>query len=358
MGGMNWQHIVIFAIAMSLFGILIKEIFYSFSLDLLLGIVALSCLGICMRNYFINRNRWDDQRRDQYLRSIAISEHVDWMCENLMAHDSIIKNIALRLEHNFRVARKDKPLGLYLLNGPAGCGKSFLCQLFQKALFENSQLVEISLEKTASLSEIQLPFHSEDLRPRVLVFNNIDRASLDIQKSLAQSLSNGFFEIKNDKIPLSNFVIFITAQTGWEMLNLMPQSNGKLKESWRSRAMDMLASNGYYDASLLSSIDEIYNFHKLNSKELAHITLQSTLLFASRYGCEISYVAPELIIEVLQKADAFKGFGAHRIQKAVIDVFEAPLAKASELSYRHVRIYKKDGFLKIAPERFENEKAA
>ena len=61
-----------------------------------------------------------------YLNNLSATKYVEWVSENLIGHDQVVKNILSKIELNLHIAEPGRTLGRFMLVGPTGTGKTYL----------------------------------------------------------------------------------------------------------------------------------------------------------------------------------------------------------------------------------------
>jgi ATP-dependent Clp protease ATP-binding subunit ClpA len=177
---------------------------------------------------------------------------------------------------------KNRPLGIFLISGPSGVGKTEFAKslaLYFTGDENNLIYIDMSIYKTIYSLEHLLgitfkrdeyfedPYLTKKIKQNpysVLLLDEIDKAEPDVLSIFLQAFDQGkLTDYAGNEIYLNNLIILMTCNIGFERKNVI-----KIKdEDFDEEKKDIIKSiENYFTKEFLGRVDEIIIFNKLTDK--------------------------------------------------------------------------------------------
>ena len=231
---------------------------------------------------FVSRYRFDVEQAIAFLKANIIGQ----------AHAiTAIEQTLYRIKAD--IHEPNKPLAVCLLFGPTGVGKTQLVHLLSQILLGNPNAIcRIDMNTlnqshySAALSgappgyagskENHTLFNTEAItgnysQPGIVLFDEIEKASKDVLRSLLAVLDHGQMTLANGEktIDFSNSIIFMTSNLGSQSLldkNCIPFIRAKYAQKQKSKALTHIAS--HFDPEFFNRIEQFIEFRALEKNEI------------------------------------------------------------------------------------------
>lgn len=293
------------------------------------------------------------------LASMDISRVPAWLKDNVRGHDQVIEAIVTAIANNLQLARPGRTLGNFLLVGPTGTGKSFLSRLVSAALFPDSEPVMLTMNQYKQPGDVftligpppGMPGYEVGgrlTRPvlenpyRVVIFDELEKAHHDLHDCLYNILDTAACVEKSSgrTVDFSGCVFFATCNAGVDELRRLAEEVGasQLSAAWLGRSRDALAEAAGFDRAFLSRWSGVYLMDQLAPIHVAEVACLELARYWRDYGVEVTYVAPELILEAVQRNQEFTQYGVRQLGRYIREKTDAAIIEAKRKSVVKVRL--------------------
>ena len=226
---------------------------------------------------------------------------------------------------------ENRPLGVYMLVGPTGVGKTETAKLIAKYYFgDESRLIKIDMSmfmephsvakligappgyvgydnQTYLIDEIRKNPHS------VILLDEIEKAHKEVLNIFLNVFDEGYFIDSNKrKIDFKNSLIILTSNLGFSNNTINKKTLGFFDEDASKQEVER-AINKHFKPEFINRIDDIIYFNPLNfttSLELANI-------YANEYQKNLNYEISKDKLEELVKTLDINKYGARGIKRGV-----------------------------------------
>ncbi|MBI4349736.1 MAG: hypothetical protein HY553_23065 [Elusimicrobia bacterium] len=104
-----------------------------------------------------------------------------------------------------------------------------------------------------------------------------------------------------------------------------------------ARARDAMAREGF-EKALLARIDEILLMDRLKGVDVAEIACLQLAKHWRQYGIEVSYAAPEVLAEALQRNREFSEYGVRQLSRLIQELTTPSIEAARRSGAQRVRL--------------------
>ncbi len=257
-----------------------------------------------------------------------------------------------------RVGLKDpkRPIGSFLFLGPTGVGKTELSKALAQSLFgDENAMIRVDMSEFMEPHSVSKLIGSppgyvgfdeggqltEKIRRKpysVILFDEIEKAHLDVMNMLLQILEDGrLTDSQGRTVDFKNTVIIMTSNIGARLitdkkaLGFSSQINGKddaKKEYEQTKKEVMETLKRELRPEFINRIDEIIVFHKLTDDEIGQII--DIMLKEVTKRLEVQKIKIELepeVKELIASKGIDKNFGARPLRRTIQSVLEDKLAE-------------------------------
>ena len=238
------------------------------------------------------------------------------------------------------VSDPSKPMGSFIFLGQTGVGKTELAKSLAEFIFgEEKALTRIDMseymekhsiskligappgyvgyDESGSITEIvkRKPY-------QVILFDEIEKAHIDVMNLLLQVLDEGRLTDSNGKlVDFKNTILILTSNLGYEFFNLESDIK-EIKENVHAELKNT------FRPEFLNRIDDIIIFESLSRESLKEIvSIQLRRLAKRLENQKISLRFQDSAIERIVKDGNDKDYGARPIKRTIQNLIEDPLSK-------------------------------
>jgi ATP-dependent Clp protease ATP-binding subunit ClpA len=283
------------------------------------------------------------------LRAMDFEAYGAWLKENVRGQDGVVDEVVKTIQRGLTLSQSGRTLGSFLLVGPTGTGKTFLSLMAAKALWPDREPVVLRMNQYKSPSDVEAILGSaaggegalsqafSENPQRVVLLDEIDKCHPEVLHCLFDALDGGRCRDKatGRTLDFSGCVFFATCNAGVESLRALKNVEDK---TYLTKARDALAREGGFDKSFLARFTEILLMDSLSPVHLAEI---ACLLIGKQWreqGIEVSYIAPELLAEIVKSNQEFGLYGARQLAHCVRRMTDGLIEEARRAGVRDAKL--------------------
>ena len=273
--------------------------------------------------------------------------------ERVVGQNEAVEAVAKAVRRG-RIGLKDpkRPIGSFLFLGPTGVGKTELSKALAESLFDNeNNLIRLDMSEYMEAHSVSKLIGSppgyvgfdnggqltEKIRRKpysVILFDEIEKAHLDVMNLLLQILEDGHLtDSQGREVNFKNTVIIMTSNIGARHITkkntLGFESNINVKKEYEESKKEVMKDlKKELRPEFINRIDEIIVFHKLNDEEIfkiAKIMLKQVenRLKEQKYFIKIDDSLARMIVET----EMDKNYGARPLRRNIQNLVEDKISE-------------------------------
>jgi ATP-dependent Clp protease ATP-binding subunit ClpA len=331
-----------------------------------------SVLALVLRLIYLAREEQKDASPDilldfAALRTKDLSRYAEWLKENVRGHDEQVDLIVRKIQQNLRLAAPNRTLGSFMLVGPTGTGKTFLSELVAKALHPDSEPVVLRMNQYKDRNDVFTLIGPPPGQPgyevggaltrpvldnpyRVILLDELEKCHLDVQHCLYDILDTAKCREKSSgkTVHFGACAVFATCNAGVEALREVA-AQVKDPAARTGRMRDVLANEAGFERALIARFDEIVLMDELHPIHVAEVACLQLAKYWRQYGIEVTYTAPELLLQAMRKNNEFREYGVRQLARFIQELTDPGIEEARRNGANHVRLdVDASGRIKIA----------
>ncbi len=231
-------------------------------------------------------------------------------------------------------AKVEKPLGVFLLAGPPGVGKTYFCKVLAENMYDGKgRLLTIDMtqmdqahNKASLIGSPQgyvggggMLTNALQQNPKYIVLlDEFEKAHADVQKAFLTAWNDGFITDARSQrqVSTTQALFMLTTNAAMERLVEIEQSF-KDDPDTRDRSILEALKQAGYAAEVLSRIDYVFVFDQLDNSGMARVAALEIQLLAKKYALTVAKIDTDYLIFLISKAGAFESGGARQLARVL-----------------------------------------
>jgi ATP-dependent Clp protease ATP-binding subunit ClpA len=274
----------------------------------------------------------------------------------VIGQDAVCQDLAMQIRRRLALEQPGKPVGIFLLAGPPGTGKSYLARRLAVEL--NRPLLALDMAQFAIPDGASMLFGApkgyvgsetygaltaalRETPNLVVLLDEIEKAHPEVHKRFLTAWNDGYVTETSDgkQISTTRAIFMLTSNAATdELMDIYRRNAGDPNEI--RRASMMVLRHAGFAPEVLNRLDRVFVFHLLTGLDVARVATLEIETMIENYGLRLveGGIDPALLFDMMQRQDRMGAAASARdlarsIEETISDsLIAAKLKKAKKVA--------------------------
>ncbi len=284
----------------------------------------------------------------------------------VIGQDAVCDDLAAQIRRRLALVQRGKPVGVFLLAGPPGTGKTWLGKCladglgrkllhFDMAQFAAphaaSQLFGAPKGYVGSDSYGRLTAALKETPDAVVLLDEIEKAHPEVHKKFLTAWNDGFITEASDgaQVSTARAIFMLTSNAATDELALAQSRHGEDAEALRGASVEALRRAGFAP-EVLNRIDRIFVFRPLAGLDVARVAALEIEAMIQSYGLAVGEggIDAQLLFDMMRRQSRLgPSASARDLVRAIEETIGDGLIEARQGGAKRVRLAMRDSGIAV-----------
>lgn len=240
--------------------------------------------------------------------------------QRVIGQDAVCDDVSAQIRRRLALAKRGRPVGIFLFAGPPGTGKTLLAKVlaqelerqllhfdmtqFSSGTYALSQLFGMSKGYVGSDQYGSLTAGLRDTPDAVVLLDEIEKAHPDVLKAFLTAWNDGFITERSDGqvISTTGAIFVLTSNAATDRLGNLAAQYANDSDALRAAAINTL-KEAQFAPEVLNRIDRIFVFRALEGLDVARVSALEIEQMIRSYGLEVADqgIDPSIVLTLMAR---------------------------------------------------------